>query len=296
MSTVLNQSPAPSTAPLQRGGPGGFLNNRRGRTLSIIVLCLLFFATVIIGSNLMGNNGLSTDFNTRHTAPSLAHPFGTDWLGRDMFARTVRGLSLSLFVGLSAAAISAVLGVILGTLSATFGGVVDLAITWLIDVFMSLPHLVLLILIAFVVGGGVQGVIISVAVTHWPNLARIMRAEVLQLKNTDYVQLSARLGRSPWWIARNHMLPHLFPQFLVGLILLFPHAILHEAAITFIGVGLNPTTPAIGIILSESTRYLSAGYWWLGVLPGLTLLVAVKAFDVLGQNVRSLLDPRTSNE
>ncbi len=296
MSTLLNQSPAPTSTPIQHRKIAGFLSNRRGRTLLIIGLCLLFFASVIVSSNLMGNNGLGTDLNTRHTAPTLAHPFGTDWLGRDMFARTVRGLSLSLFVGLTAAAISAVLGVILGTLSATFGGVVDTAITWLIDVFMSLPHLVLLILIAFVVGGGVQGVIISVAVTHWPGLARIMRAEVLQLKSTDYVLLSARLGHSPWWIARHHMLPHLFPQFLVGLILLFPHAILHEAAITFIGVGLNPTTPAIGIILAESTRYLSAGYWWLGVLPGLTLLIAVKAFDILGQNVRSLLDPKTSHE
>jgi peptide/nickel transport system permease protein len=92
------------------------------------------------------------------------------------------------------------------------------------------------------------------------------------------------------------MLPHLVPQFAVGLILLFPHAILHEAAITFVGIGLSPHTPAIGILLSESMRHLMTGYWWLGVLPGVALLIAVKAFDVLGENLRSLLDPRTSHE
>jgi len=169
-------------------------------------------------------------------------------------------------------------------------------ITWLIDLFFSLPHLVLLILISFVLGGGLRGVIIAVAFTHWPGLARIIRAEVLQLKSAEYIQLSARLGHSPAWIARHHMLPHLIPQFIVGLILLFPHAILHEAGITFIGIGLSPHTPAIGIILSESMRHLSTGYWWLAVLPGAALLIVVKIFDVLGENVRTLLDPKTSQE
>jgi peptide/nickel transport system permease protein len=141
-------------------------------------------------------------------------------------------------------------------------------ITWIIDVFFSLPHLVLLILIAFAAGGGTAGVIIAVALTHWTSLARVIRAEVLQVNSSDYVQLSHRLGRSPLWIARHHMVPHIIPQLLVGLILLFPHAILHEAALSFIGIGLSPHIPAIGIILAESMRHLSTGYWWLASCRG----------------------------
>jgi peptide/nickel transport system permease protein len=203
-------------------------------------------------------------------------------------------MSLSLRIGLLAAGISAVIGTGLGLAAGTLGGWVDAVITWIVDVFFSLPHLVLLILIAFAVGGGTPGVIIAVALTHWTSLARVIRAEVLQVNSSDYVQLSHRLGRSPVWIARHHMVPHIIPQLLVGLILLFPHAILHEAALSFIGIGFSPHIPAIGIILAESMRHLSTGYWWLGVMPGLLLLLSVKAFDWLGENVRALLDPKTS--
>jgi len=210
-----------------------------------------------------------------------------------MLTRTLHGLSLSLWVGLLAATFSAVIGAALGTIAATIGGWVDTLLTWCIDVFFSLPHLVLLIMIAFAVGGGTTGVIIAVACTHWTGLARIIRAEVLQLRSAPYVQLAAQFGRSPTWIACEHMLPHLVPQFLVGLILLFPHAILHEAGLTFIGIGLSPHLPAIGIILAESMRYLATGYWWLAAMPGAALLIAVKLFDVLGEHVRALIDPKT---
>jgi peptide/nickel transport system permease protein len=290
MSTLPQVAPAPTEAL-----PKPQLPNRQ-RTLAVIGLCLLFFVAVIVIGQLLSDAGLRTALSNRNQPPSLAQPFGTDWLGRDMLTRTLRGLSLSLWVGLLAASVSAVIGALLGVLSATLGGWVDTAITWCIDVFFSLPHLVLLILIAFVAGGGTTGVVIAVALTHWTGLARIVRAEVLQLKSAAYVQMSARFGRSPLWIARHHMLPHIVPQFLVGLILLFPHAILHEAALTFIGIGLSPHLPAIGVILSEAMRYLATGYWWLALFPGLALLVSVKLFDVLGECVRTWIDPRTSQE
>lgn len=268
--------------------------HRRQRTLLTIAGCLMALGAIIAGAWLIGDAGLATNLTARQQPPSLAHPFGTDWLGRDMFTRTLHGLSLSLAVGLLAAAVSAVIGTGLGLLAATLGGVADAVVVWLIDVFLSLPHLVLLIMIAFTVGGGTRGVIIAVALTHWTGLARIIRAEVLQLKSAHYVQLAARLGRGPLWVARHHLLPHLLPQFLVGLILLFPHAILHEAALSFIGIGLSPHQPAIGIILAEAMRYLAIGTWWLALFPGLALLMAVKAFDLLGEQVRDLIDPRQS--
>ncbi|GAB4436240.1 MAG: ABC transporter permease [Chloroflexi bacterium OHK40] len=290
MST-LTETPAP-----MRAGPAPrpWQLNRRQRTLLTIGLCLLALSAVLAGAWLIGDDGLATNLAARNQPPSLAHPFGTDWLGRDMLTRTLHGLSLSLGVGLLAAVVSAVIGAALGLLAATLGGAADAVITWVIDVFFSLPHLVLLIMIAFTVGGGTIGVIVAVALTHWTGLARIIRAEVLQLKSAHYVQLSARLGRGPLWVARHHMLPHLLPQFIVGLILLFPHAILHEAALSFIGIGLSPHLPAIGIILAEAMRYLATGSWWLALFPGLALLLAVTAFDVLGEQVRDVIEPKQS--
>jgi peptide/nickel transport system permease protein len=276
------------------GQLSGLLGNRRRQTLAIAALCSIILITLLFSTQIIGTAGLEIALTQRNLPPSLAHPFGTDWLGRDMLTRTLHGLSLSLWVGLLTAVVSAVLGLILGTVSATLGGKVDAVIIWIIDVFFSLPHLVLIILVAFAMGGGTQGLIIAIALTHWPSLARILRAEVLQIKSSAYVELSAKLGHSPLWIARHHILPHLIPQFLVGLILLFPHAILHEAGLTFLGLGLSAQTPAIGIILSESMRYLSAGYWWLAVLPGAGLLLAVQTFDILGASLRALLDPKTS--
>ncbi len=270
--------------------------NRRTRALVMMALCVVLLGGVLLAGYWTGEEGLKTRLSNRNQPPSWAYPFGTDWLGRDMLTRTLMGLGLSLKVGLAAASVSAVLGMILGLAAAAFGRHVDAAITWAVDLFMSVPHLVLLILLSFVAGGGLQGVVIAIAVTHWPRLTRVIRAEALQIKGTDYVQLSAKFGRSRWWIARHHIMPHLVPQFLVGLILLFPHAILHEAGLTFIGIGLSPHTPAIGVILSESMRHLSTGYWWLAVIPGVALLVTVKAFDVLGEQVRDLLNPRVSQE
>lgn len=291
MASVRTQSPAqPATQPSRPQF------NRRRRTLVTISLCLFFLVVVLLGGRLVGDAGLSTALENRNQPPSFGHIFGTDWLGRDMLTRTLHGLSLSLWVGLLAAVVSAFVGAALGLLAATLGGAVDAIITWIVDVFFSLPHLVLLIMIAFAVGGGTTGVIVAVALTHWTGLARIIRAEVLQLKSAPYVQIAAKLGRSPLWIARHHMVPHLTPQFLVGLILLFPHAILHEAGLTFIGIGLSPHQPAIGVILAEAMRHITTGYWWLAVLPGLALLLTVKAFDILGEQLRALLDPKTSQE
>lgn len=268
--------------------------NRRQVTLAAIAVGAVFLLGIVLSSTIIGRTGLDPLLTARNQPPSLAHPFGTDWLGRDMLTRSLYGMSLSVRVGLLAATVSALIGTSLGLAAGTLGGWVDAVITWMIDIFFSLPHLVLLIMIAFAVGGGTQGVIIAVALTHWTSLARIIRAEVLQVNSADYVRLSHKLGRSHLWIARHHMGHHVIPQLLVGLILLFPHAILHEAALSFIGIGLSPHLPAIGIILAESMRHLSTGYWWLGVMPGLLLLLTVQAFDLLGENLRALLNPKTS--
>jgi len=256
--------------------------------ISAVILLMPFLLSLVLG-----NEGLSTKLTARNLAPSLQHWFGTDWLGRDMLTRTVKGLTLSIGVGLIAATISGLIAAALGLMAATLGQWVDRAVTWLIDLCLSVPHLVLLLLISFVLGGGTKGVIVAVALSHWPSLARLMRAEILALKSSQYVLISKQMGRSSWWIATRHMLPHLLPQFIVGTLLLFPHAILHEAAITFLGMGLSPHQPAIGIILSESMKYLSTGMWWLALFPGFCLFLIVRAFDMLARNLVKFITPES---
>ncbi|WP_370297825.1 ABC transporter permease [Ammoniphilus sp. YIM 78166] len=247
--------------------------------------------SVALGGWITGNEGVATNLELRNAPPSLENPFGTDWLGRDMFTRTLKGLSLSIGVGTLAALCSVSIALVLGVMAATMGKAVDSVISWFIDLFLSVPHLVILILISFAMGGGMKGVVIGVALTHWPSLTRVIRAEVMQIRSSEFVQISRRLGKSRWWIASRHITPHLLPQFLVGVLLLFPHAILHEAAITFVGMGLSPHQPALGIILSESMRYLSTGMWWLAFFPGISLLIIVRVFDLIGENLRLLIDP-----
>jgi peptide/nickel transport system permease protein len=268
--------------------------NRRQRMVIQLIICSLLLMLIFAAAAAMGDKGLATQLTLRKLPPDFAHPFGTDWLGRDMLTRTIKGLCLSLRIGLSAAVVSAVAALILGLLSAGPSRHMDRMVTGLVDLCMSTPHLVLLILISFAMGGGGKGVIVAVAATHWPSLTRIIRAEVLQLKNAPYVRLSSKFGKSPLWIARHHLAPHLLPQFLVGTLLLFPHAILHAAGLSFLGFGVSPNTPAIGILLSESMRHLSTGCWWLAVMPGVTLVATVKLFDILGNSLRVLLAPKSS--
>lgn len=269
---------------------GIFKWNMRQRTVVSIVVGMTLLLGMVITGLFVGTEKISVHFDIKNSEPSIAHPFGTDWLGRDMFARTMRGLTLSLGVGVITAFLSTLIALFLSLL-ATWNKLADMIVTWLIDLFLSVPHLVTLLLISFAVGGGMKGVVIGIALTHWPSLTRLLRAEVLQLHATDYVGVSKRLGKSRMWIARRHLLPHLIPQLLVGFILLFPHAILHEAAITFLGFGLSPEQPAIGIILSESMRYLSTGIWWLAFFPGLSLLVMVSVFDLIGRSLQRLVHP-----
>ncbi|MFE0504199.1 ABC transporter permease [Peribacillus butanolivorans] len=271
-------------------------SNRKQRTLFIILISIIFLVIVILGGVLIDEGRIVTNLNDRNAPPSLDHLFGTDWLGRDMFTRTVMGLSLSMGVGLIGAIGSASIALFLGMAAATMGKMADRLISWLIDLFLSVPHLVTLILIAFTLGGGFKGIVIGLTLTHWPSLARVIRAEVMQVRSAEYVQVSQKMGKSQWWIALHHILPHIAPQLLIGFMLLFPHVILHEAAVTFLGLGLSPHEPAIGIILSESMKYLSSGMWWLAFFPGLCLLIIVRTFDQIGENIRMLIDPNRAQD
>jgi peptide/nickel transport system permease protein len=270
--------------------------NRRMILFCITAAAILILAAIAMAGILMPESAYATNFSQKNLAPSITHPFGTDWTGRDMFARTVKALYVSLQVGTLASLVSCGLAVLLGISAATMGRTVDTIFSWLVDIVLGVPHAILLILLSFAVGKGVQGVFLGVAITHWPKPARIVRAEVLQIRSRQYIKASAKLGLSKWEVAGTHILPQIIPQFIIALILLFPHAILHEASITFLGYGLPPEMPSVGVILAESMRYLASGMWWLTVLPGVSLIFIVLLFEAIGENIRTLTDPYRAHE
>ena len=272
------------------------LPNQRQRALLLSAFAALVLLAVTVAGLLLADAAVVTDFSRKNLAPCLAYPFGTDWMGRDMLARTLTGLSLSIRIGVLTTAVSAVVALAVGTAAATLGRRVDAVLSWCIDLVMGIPHILLVMLISLAFGKGFVGVVAGVSLSHWTALSRLLRGEVLQLRGAPYVLTAEKLGRTKLQVARDHLLPHLLPQFLTGLILLFPHAILHEASVTFLGFGLSSEQPAIGVILSESMSYLTTGKWWLAFFPGLALVATVALFALLGDRLRRILDPATIHQ
>lgn len=270
--------------------------NQRFRTVIFLIVAVVILAAVTAAGILTKGYAVETDFSQRNLSPSLQHLFGTDWMGRDMLARTLSGLSLSIRIGILTAVVSAAVALFLGTASAVLGRKADAVISWCIDLVMGIPHILLVMLISLACGRGFVGVVAGVALSHWPSLARVIRGELMQLRQAPYILVAEKMGVSKLQNVKRHMLPHLLPQFLTGLILLFPHAILHESSVTFLGFGLSSEQPAIGVILSESMQYLTTGKWWLALFPGLALVLVVVLFALLGERVRRMLDPSSVHE
>ncbi|MCC8060861.1 MAG: ABC transporter permease [Clostridiales bacterium] len=272
------------------------LQNRRSRAIFLTVFGVVVILTILLAGNFQSATLYEANYKTKNLAPSLAHLFGTDYMGRDTFHRTLKGLSSSILIGMFASLLSSIMSIVVGLIAACGSRRVDRICLWLINCFMGVPGLLMLMLIAYSTGRGIRGVVLGVAVTHWPDLARVIRAEVMSVRGSQYVLAAEKMGRSRWQIAVQHIVPYVLPQFFVGLILMFPHAILHEAGITFLGYGLPLESPAIGAILSEAMQQISTGQWWLVFFPGLSLLLVVMLIDVIGENVRLMLNPYTVQE
>lgn len=270
------------------------LGIRMKTILSTAVFIIIFILVMIVGIFITGDD-LLVDLEGTFIRPSLGHLFGTDWVGRDMLLRTVKGLSISMRIGLLSSLISAVVAVIFGIAGPVFGGIADKVISWLIDFVLSVPHTIIIILISLACGGGMKGIVVGITCTHWTSLTRVIRAEVMQIMNAEYTQMSRQFGKSNWYIAKEHMFPHIVPQMVVGVVLVFPHAILHEASITFLGFGLPAHEPAIGVILSESMKYLTSGKWWLAFFPGVCLVLISLMVDKIGTNLEKLFDPNVAH-
>ena len=266
----------------------------RERTIFWITVFVILFADILIWGTFIGEDNLYVDLLNKFQPPSLDHLFGTDWVGRDMLTRTIKGLSISMKIGILATLTSTIIAVLLGIIGPTFGKKVDFIVTWLIDLVLSVPHTLVVILISIAMGGGIKGIVVGVSLTHWTSLTRVIRAEVMQIMESDYTKIARNFGKSNLYIAKEHILPHVIPQIIVGAVLIFPHAILHEASVTFLGFGLPPHEPAIGVILSESMKYLTSGDWWLAFFPGLSLVLVSMMVDRIGKNIEKLINPKTA--
>ena len=270
--------------------------NTRTRVLIYIMVAAVYLIGVLIWGMCMPEQAYGVEYSEKFIAPCAEHIFGTDFMGRDMFFRCIKGLSISLAIATVAAIISSFIALFFGVAAAIIGGKVDSLVNWCVDFCMGMPHLILLILISFMLGRGMKGVMLAVALTHWTELTRIVRAEVLQIRSSQYVKAAYKMGKSRFWVAKEHVIPHVLPVYLIGVILLFPHAIMHEASITFLGFGLSAEVPTIGVILSESMKHISTGKWWLALFPGIMLLLAMVFFDVIGEKLKRLLNPSSGNE
>lgn len=271
--------------------PIGFRSPLRRALLWRGGLVSAVFAAPILVALALPETGPAVSAATRNLPPSLAHPFGTDALGRDMAARSLAALAVSVKVGLFAAILSTALAVVLG-LAAALDRRLDRIVGVLTEMALGLPHFVLIMLVAYAAGGGIWGVVLGVGLTHWPRLARVLRHEAQTVAAADFVTVSRALGRPRRWIARHHLAPHLLPQVVAGFVLIFPHAILHEAGLSFIGLGIPPHLPSIGVILSESLRGILAGHWWVALFPGLGLMIVALSFELFGETLRRAADPR----
>jgi peptide/nickel transport system permease protein len=238
----------------------------------------------------------AVDLSMKLRPPSLAHPFGTDDVGRDLLLRCVYGLRVSLLVGLVAALVATVIGTVVGAAAAVAGGWTDRVLMRLVDAFSSVPHLLLGIFVVAMFRPGVWPVIVSVALTHWLSTARIVRSEVLSLRSRPYVDAAISGGASRRRVAVRHLLPGVLPQAGLAAVLMVPHAMWHESALSFLGLGLPTHQASLGNLVQSARGSLLAGDWWPTLFPGLFLIVPTLAVAGLAGAWRERINPRRRSE
>jgi ABC-type dipeptide/oligopeptide/nickel transport system permease subunit len=255
--------------------------------LVIVLLCLV----AILADVLAPRPYTRTNFGRLNEAPSRDYLLGTDQLGRDLLSRMIYGARVSMLVGLGAQLIVVSIGVPIGALSGYLGGRADLFLTRFIDVMYAFPRLLFVILVMSMLGAGLMNIFIAIGLTGWVGIARQTRAQVLAIKEKEYVDGARALGAGFGRLLGRHILPNALTPIVVAVTFGIPEAIFTEAALSFIGVGINPPTPSWGQMVGEGQQFIRS-YWHLCVFPSIAIAITMLAFTFFGDGVRDALDPK----
>lgn len=266
-----------------------FRRNRFATAGAVVVLAL--FAVSLLAPLITPWEPDAIDAYNVLLPPSAEHWFGTDELGRDVFTRVVYGARISLKVGFVSVGIAVVIGTLLGLVSGFYGGLVDAVIMRLVDIMLCFPTFFLILAVIAFLEPSIWYIMTIIGLTGWMGVARLVRAEVLSLRERDFVLAARALGASDARIIFRHILPNATAPVLVSATLGVAGAILTESALSFLGIGVQPPTPSWGNILTAGKDYIEFA-WWLSLFPGFAILVTVLAYNLLGEGIRDALDPR----
>jgi len=270
---------------------------RRRTAVFGLVVVVIVIATAVLAPAVSPFDPLEQDIGQRlrepgwQSAQGRIHALGTDHLGRDILARIIYGSRIALVVGLSAVLISGLLGMAVGLIAGYFGGRVDDFLMRLADVQLAFPFILLAIAVIGVLGPSLRNIIIVIGVSSWVVYARVVRGEVLSIREREFVQAAIALGSRDGRILRRHVLPNAFTPWLVVATLDMARVIVIESALSFLGLGVQPPTPTWGGMLADGRVYLSTA-WWLATFPGLAILITVLGINLFGDGLRDTLDPR----
>ncbi|MEI3613157.1 ABC transporter permease [Pseudogracilibacillus sp. SO30301A] len=258
-----------------------------------ILIILVMIAIAIFAPVIAPYDPISQNREAILTGPNAEHIMGTDDLGRDVFSRIVYGARISILVGFGSILLAIVIGTILGLVSGYFGGIIDMVIQRIMDAILAIPALILALFIASLLGPAVQNVIIAIVIISIPQFARIVRGEMLRVREMNFVEASRAIGANPFRILLKHGLPNMLAPIIVVASLGFGAAIIAEASLSFLGIGTPPPNPSWGLMLSNASRYMETAPW-LVIFPGLALALLVLALNLLGDALRDFWDPKLS--
>ena len=270
----------------------GWIRLRKNKAAVICAVILIVITLFAIFAPILGQyTYFDTNYKAKLKPPSIEHPFGTDEFGRDQWARIWYGTRISLLIGLVAALLNLFIGVIYGAVSAMIGGRVDAIMQRIIEILVGVPHLIIVILFMMILPPGVGTIVIAMSITGWVNMARLVRAQILKLKNQEFVMAAKLLGTSGWKMIMKHLVPNTVSVIVIQIMFAIPSAIFTEAFLSFIGVGLAAPKASLGVLINDGYKMLRAAPYML-IYPALAIILIMVCFSILGDGLRDALDPR----
>ena len=262
--------------------------SRDRRAMVGLVIVIVFCLAALLGDLVTPYDPQSQNYELLES-PSLAHPLGTDNVGRDLLSRIIVGARISMVVGLSTVALAAVVGIVLGVAAGYYGGWIDMVVMRAIDVLWAFPNFILAVMLVAIFGLGLQNVIVAIALAYVDDFARIIRGMVLVLKEDDFVTAARAMGASNRRMMFKHIFPNALPPVIVQASVFVAAAILAEAGLTFLGLGVSPLTPTWASILNDARPFFTRA-WWLGTFPGVVIMLIVLAVNFVGDAIRDIND------